>query len=203
MGFLSNLFGKKEPEFEMSPTATMLNEDRYWKLIDVARQRAAGDADEQVGILATLLDPLEPADLVGFRLRTDKLLYDTYTSKMWCAGYIMNGGCSDDSFEYFRLWVISRGREVYENAKADPDTLAAVVDAEGEVQEFYDLESLWYAANDAFEKKTGKDLYEYVDESFEFREGKYPEFDFDWDEEDPESMKALCPRLFERFQDRI
>ncbi|HTH36992.1 MAG TPA: hypothetical protein VL572_03460 [Pyrinomonadaceae bacterium] len=28
---------------------------------------------------------------------------------------------------------------------------------------FYDLETFWYVANDAFNDKTGKDLYEYID----------------------------------------
>ena len=55
---------------------------------------------------------------------------------MWCAAYIMNGGCSDDSFEYFRLWVISRGKDVYQKAKANPDTLISQVAKE---QDFYDF----------------------------------------------------------------
>lgn len=42
---------------------------------------------------------------------------------MWCAGYLMNGGCADDGFEYFRNWIISRGKDVYDQAKANPDTL--------------------------------------------------------------------------------
>lgn len=35
----------------------------------------------------------------------------------------MNGGCADDGFEYFRNWIISRGKDVYDQAKANPDTL--------------------------------------------------------------------------------
>ncbi len=199
MGFLDKLFGsKKSPEFEMQPTAVMMDEDRYWRLVADSLAATDGEQDAQVGYLTNALGKLEPADIVGFRLRTDKLLYDTYTSEMWCAGYIMNGGCSDDAFEYFRLWVISRGREVYENAKADPDTLADVHG--GTVEDLYDFESFWYVANTVFQNKTGKDLYEYIDsENFKTNEGNYPQFDFTWEEEDPESMKKICPRLFSRF----
>jgi len=120
---------------------------------------------------------------------------------MWCAGYLMNGGCSDDMFEYFRLWVISRGREVFENAKADPDSLHSVADTE--VPEgLFDLESLWYVANEAFQQTTGKDLYDFVDnDNFKTNEGNYPQFEFNWTEEDPESRRKLCPKLFERFPD--
>lgn len=196
MGFLSDLFGKK-PQVE--PTAEMMDEDRYWKIVEDSLRAAGDDQDEQLSYLTAALGELDPKDIIGFRLRTDKLLYDTYNSKMWCAGYIMNGGCSDDMFEYFRLWVISRGREVYENAKADPDSLIAVADVEVP-EEIFDFESFWYVANNAFEKKTGKDLYEFISDDFKFGEGNYPQFEFDWQEEDPESMKALCPKLFEKFE---
>jgi hypothetical protein len=99
--------------------------------------------------------------------------------------------------------VISRGREVYDNTRRDPDSLHSVADTpvpEG----LFDLESLWYVANDAFEQKTGKDLYDHIDiDNFKFREGHYPQFDFNWTEEDPESRRRICPRLFERFPDGI
>ncbi len=183
----------------MAPTAEMMDEDLYWRLVQDSLEQSGGDLECQLNVLISELEKLEPRDIVGFRLRTDQLLHDTYNSKMWCAAYIMNGGCGDDGFEYFRLWVISRGREVYENAKANPDSLATITEDEMMGQEL-DLESFWYLALDAFKKKTSKELYDYIDyENFSYGEGKYPQFDFDWQEEDPESMKALCPRLFGKF----
>lgn len=200
MGIFSKLFGKDAPPpFDMPPTAAMMDEDKYWALVGDSLAGSAGEQEVQLDFLVKALEKLEPADIVGFRLRTDKLLYDTYNSEMWCAGYIMNGGCSDDGFEYFRLWVISQGRQVYENAKAIPDSLADYVG--DEIEEFYDFESFWYVANDAFKNKTGKDLYDYIDnENFNFGEGNYPGFDFNWQEDDPDSMREICPRLFERFE---
>ncbi len=200
MGFLSNLFGKTPP---LEPTAEMMDEDRYWALVADSLRAASDDQGEQASYLAAALGELEPKDIIGFRLRTDRLLHDTYNSKMWCAGYVMNGGCSDDGFEYFRLWVISRGREVYENAKVDPDSLIAVADTE--VPEgLFDFELFWYVALDAFKNKTGNELYDFIDyDNFPYGEGKYEQFDFDWQEEDPVSMKAICPRLFARFGNRI
>lgn len=204
MSFLSKLFGKgdeprREP-FYMQPTAEMMDEDQYWKLIADSLTAAGEDQNAQLAFLKSELSKLPPKEIVGFRLRTDKLLYDTYDPTMWCAGYIMSGGCSDDMFEYFRLWVISRGREVYENAKSDPDSLVAV--AEVNVPEgIFGFESFWYAANEAFAQKTGKDLYDHIDnEKFKTNEANYDSgFEFNWTEEDPESMKRLCPRLFKRF----
>ena len=137
--------------------------------------------------------------MIRFRLRTDKLLYDTYNSEMWCAGYIMNGGCSDDGFEYFRNWIISRGKETYYKAKTNPDYLINEV-VEGE--DFYEFESFWYVALEAFKNKTGKNLYDYIDDdNFKAKEGNYVQFEFTWKEEEPESMKKICPKLFAKFNE--
>src|SRR5437773_8570912 len=182
MTFLSKIFGgKPSPEpFEMEPTAEMMDEEKYWQLIADSIVKCGEAQYCQEKFLIEQLEKLLPKEIVGFRLRTDKLLYDTYNSDMWCAGYIMNGGCSDDMFEYFRLWVISRGREVYENAKADPDSLVAVADIK--VPEgFFAFEPFWYVALKAFENRTGNNLYDYIDnENFETYEANYPQFDFTW-----------------------
>lgn len=195
MSLLNRLFGGNNTPVK---TAEPLDENLFWSIVEESVDKTENQ-DEQQQCLITRLQQLTPAQMIGFRLRTDKLLYDTYTSEMWCAAYIMNGGCSDDGFEYFRCWVISRGREVYYNAKADADTLvgqACTVDD-------FEFESFWYVANEAFEAKTGKDLYDYIDDDgFKFREGSYPDIRFTWKEEDPESMRVICPNLFDKMWDK-
>ena len=190
---------RKQELAELKPTAEMMNEDQFWAIVQKAVDEAGDDEDEYLEVVMHELSKLSLKEMVGFRLRTDKLLYDSYTSEMWCAGYLMNGGCSDDGFEYFRLWVISRGRKVYEAALANPDNLIDYIAEDAEV-DFFEFELFWYAAIDAFEEATEADLYDYIDDdNFTTREGNYPNFECNWDEEDPESMKELCPRLFERF----
>ena len=190
---------RKQELAELKPTAEMMNEDQFWAIVQKAVDEAGDDEDEYLEVVMHELSKLSLKEMVGFRLRTDKLLDDSYTSEMWCAGYLMNGGCSDDGFEYFRLWVISRGRKVYEAALANPDNLIDYIAEDAEV-DFFEFELFWYVAIDAFEEATEADLYDYIDDdNFTTREGNYPNFEFNWDEEDPESMKKLCPRLFERF----
>ncbi len=114
----------------------------------------------------------------------------------YCAGYILNGGCSDDSFEYFRCWLIAHGKEHFYTAMENPDTL--VVFYTPDVDDYH-FEDFMYVASDAFEKKTGKDIDDFIDyQSFQFTEGKYPKMEFNWEEEDIESMKAICPKLMEK-----
>lgn len=201
MGIFSRLFESTESakQFKSVPvqTSEMLDEDVFWNLVQTSIDRSGGDQERQLIVLIQELEKLEPIDIVGFRLRTDRLLYDTYNSKFWCAGYIMNGGCSDDMFEYFRLWVISKGKAIYGSAKANPDSL---VTQHKEDIEFYEFEMFWYVSLTAFKNVTGKELYDSIDyKNFQFGEGNYPQFEFDWSDEDPDTMKSLCPQLFERF----
>jgi hypothetical protein len=207
MGLFDNLFGKSEKSDESSsrknidntgltPTAEMLDEEKFWSIVQRSLE-ATDDQDDQEQFLISEIQKLTPKEIIGFRLRTDYLLYHTYNSDMWCAGYIMNGGCSDDGFEYFRNWVISRGKETYSKAKANPDSLIEEVIDD---VESYEFESFWYVALEAFSKKTGKDLYDYIDqENFKTNEGSYPQFEFTWTEEDAESMRKVCPQLYEKF----
>lgn len=197
MGLFNKLFGKKNSSdrpAEPVKTAEVLDEDFYWRIVEESLRKSS-DEDSQEKYLIERLQRLTPAEIIGFRLRTDKLLYDTYSSEMWCAAYILKGGCSDDGFEYFRCWLISRGKEVYYEAKANPDSLVSHIDEETDI---YDFESFWYVALEAFEAKTGKDLYDFIDDdNFKFKEGHYPPFEFTWKEDQPETLRAICPRLFE------
>ena len=203
MGLLERLFGaksfnqkesiEKDPVIEKS--AEMLDESIYWNIVEKSL-KYKNNQDDQEEFLIKEIEKLSPKEIIGFRLRTDKFLYDTYNSEMWCAAYIMNGGCSDDGFEYFRNWVISRGKDVFYKAKENPDSLISEY-IEGE--EFYDFESFWYVALTAFENKTGKELYDYISDDFKTTEGNYPKINFTWKEEKPETMKEICPNLYEKM----
>jgi hypothetical protein len=184
---------------ELKPTAEMMDEEQFWAIVQTAVDEAGNDEDEYLEVVKRELSKLSLKEMIGFRLRTDKLLYDSYTSEMWCAGYLMNGGCSDDGFEYFRLWVISRGRKVYEAAMANPDNLIDYIGDDDEM-DFFEFELFWYVALEAFEEAVDAELYDYIDdENFKTCEGNYPNFEFNWEEDEPESMQKLCPRLFEKF----
>ncbi len=206
MGLFNKLFGKKEnmpksnPKYfeitQLAKTAEMLDENLYWQIVEKSLQNTSNQ-DDQERFLIQEISKLSPKEMIGFRLRTDKLLYDTYNSEMWCAGYIMNGGCSDDGFAYFRNWVISRGKDVFQKAMENPDSL--ISEYNEEVDE-YEFENFWYVALEAFENKTGAELYDYIDDdNITTKESQYPEFDFTWKEEDAESMKKICPQLFAKW----
>jgi Protein of unknown function (DUF4240) len=94
-----------------------MNEELFWSLIERARR-----PDELHAELATLPDD----QLLGFERLHAVYMHRAYTWSLWGAAYVINGGCSDDTFEYFRSALISRGRDVYDRALTDPDSLAEV-----------------------------------------------------------------------------
>lgn len=125
----------------------------FWQLIEESRENAGGDVDAQAEELTDLLADLPADEIVAFNRVLHELLAAAYRWDLWAAAYIVNGGCSDDGFEYFRCWLISQGERVYREALDDPESL--VDRAEPDATE---AESMLYAAGDAYKVETGRDL---------------------------------------------
>jgi hypothetical protein len=175
-------------------SSAMLDENTYWEIITTSLKETDNQEDQELFLIAEI-EKRSPEEMIGFRLRTDKLLFDTYTSELWCAAYIMNGGISDGGFEYFRCWLISKGRDAFYAAKAKPDSLMNLVIKD---QESYEFEGFWYVAITAFKNKTGKELYPYIDyDTFTTNDDNYPLLNFTWDADEPQTMEVICPVLFQ------
>jgi hypothetical protein len=103
-----------------------VDEMTFWGLIERSR-RQTHDRDGRAGWLAERLAVVPRSDIEDFQLQLDRLRDQVDTWQMWgAATLVFQGGCSDDSFWYFQLWLIGQGRETFERAAADPDTLADV-----------------------------------------------------------------------------
>ena len=174
-------------------------EEWFWSMIDAHRAGEEYDLDGLVDALAK--SPKN--DILEFGAQLGALMDRSYRGDLWGAAYLANGGCSDDGFDYFRAWLVSRGKKVFEAALADPDSIVDAV-GEGEVE----LEELLYAAPRAWEKKTGKDDYYEHSEDDEDDEDEEDEeeqdLDLSWSEDGegiPEKLKKAYPRLFAKFGD--
>jgi hypothetical protein len=108
----------------------------------------------QPRILQDRLEKLSASEIVQFDAFFAELLCKSFTWELWAAAYIIEGGCGDDGFQDFRAGLIGLGRETYEAAVNDPNTLslqpASGVD--------FSNEGMLYAAPLAFEVVTGKKL---------------------------------------------
>lgn len=181
--------------FEKS--AEMLPEEQYWSIIEKSKAANLTQSYQEI-FITNELEKLSPKEIIGFRLRTDKLLFDSYKSNLWCAAYIMNGG-TDGGFDYFRCWIIAQGKEVFYKAVANPDSLVDVVK---EGQESYEFEGFWFVAMNAFMNKTDHEIYDYMDyDTFVTNDEHYPLINFNWNVDEPKTMEKICPVLFHKLME--
>lgn len=106
-------------------TVEPMAEERFWTLI-ATTTRFARNPERQLSALRARLEELPLEDLEAYEAAFAVMMGRAYSWDLWGAAYLINGGCSDDGFEYFRRWLVSAGREVFEQALSDPDSLAAV-----------------------------------------------------------------------------
>jgi predicted DNA-binding WGR domain protein len=128
---------------------------KFWRLIELSRKGSGGDAYVQLENLRERLLKLAEDELRSF----DRVLWDlmdvSYRADLWGAAYIINGGCSDDGFDYFRGWLILQGEKTFTEALRNPDSLATRVrhalNAGGE----FECEDVLGIAAQVHEAKTG------------------------------------------------
>jgi Protein of unknown function (DUF4240) len=94
---------------------------RFWHLIDDARGQVAdlAAAEAVAAQAAILLAVLPHEEIVSAERVLSGLMAESYRTSLWAAAYVINGGCSDDGFDYFRGWLIVQGREVFDQAVAN------------------------------------------------------------------------------------
>ena len=186
-----------------------MNSERFWGIIDEALD--SSDGWEQIyAPLVERLSQLEDADIVRWGQIFDLYHKISYKDRLWAAAYVINGGCSDDGFDYFRGWLIAQGKTVFLNALRDPDSLVELKAEMGEAE----CEDMLIVATRAFWKKHNlKDAFHEYDNEC----SAYPltpdeqetikaeivyaeETSIDWSN-DEELLKDIVPRLWEFYEE--
>jgi len=172
------------------PTSTAkghpMDEQQFWDIVEQAKSASGPDLDHRPEALEKILSPLPLESIQAFQQRYEHLLIKANSWKLWGAAYVMNGGCSDDGFKYFRDWLISEGKALFERAIEDPDSLSSVPH-----REYFELESFGYAAIHAFEKNGGGELERDFKVELAQPTGK------EWQESD---LPKLLPKLSAKYQ---
>ena len=134
-------------------TPTLMNEKDFWHLIEAVKLEAGTDFQSRPALLQRQLSSLEPKQIQRFQQRYESLLLEANSWSLWGAASLMNGGCSDDGFKYFRDWLISEGEKTFKNAVKTPDSLTSVARIE-----YFELELFGYAALKAYAAKGAGEL---------------------------------------------
>ena len=104
-----------------------MDDKRWWDIVSVGCPREVdhGRWDET---LYAVLVKLDPDEIIRFDAWYDDRADDAYREDIGRSARIINGAVCDDSFYYFRQWLVGMGKVVYESALREPDTLANVVE---------------------------------------------------------------------------
>lgn len=131
-----------------------MDREQFWRIIDSAVHESQGKLDVRRDSVLRQLVALPESDILDFGRILLELADAAYRWDLWAAAYIIDGGCSDDGFDDFRMWLISRGRDAYDAALRDPETLAEW--QRGEQAIFF--ETFRAVPREAYAAKTGHDL---------------------------------------------
>jgi hypothetical protein len=101
-----------------------MTRDSFWNLIARSGPRGRDDKHEQSKELQRLLEDLPAKEIIAFHNHLLKVMREAYRADLWDVIYIVDGGCSDDGFDYFRSWLVLQGKETFYCVLANPRLIA-------------------------------------------------------------------------------
>lgn len=141
---------RRKPEGKTDNRA--MTEDVFWELIDHGLgEQSLG---ERLDALPERLALFKPAAIRKFDQILRQMDSAAYRTDIWALAYLLQGGCSDDSFDAFRGWLILQGRSVFEATLAAPDDF----DATRHHGESGGMDALRDAAPAAYDLREGKSM---------------------------------------------
>jgi len=178
-----------------------MTRDEFWDHIRATRRK---DSDAHVERLVKRLGKLPVEDILDFDHWWDVARAEAYHWNLWGAAYLINGGCSDDGFEYFCWWLILQGRAVFEAAVKHPDSLADVVDPDEKEYECGSSPTAdaWFATTGAEPDDAGYDAYHRALKAQHPKKIKERSMGRGWDFDDDDQVRRRLPRLAALYLDR-
>ena len=181
---------KKDAELQIAAnTATTqhMSEDKFWELIDKSIMESNNNYQVQVVSLKQILAGLAPAEIIQFNNTFNALMGAAYDYKLWGAAYVINGGCSDDDFEYFRQYLVAHGKDKFYQTLKDPESCASWMKTE----EDDNWEGILYAAAGAYKIKTGQEMPKIDQPKYELKGQAF----------DEDTVEQQYPVLAKKFED--
>lgn len=178
-----------------------MTEAEFWAHVSATRP-GGFDPKAHAAELSARLAKLPEGDILDFAHHWDAASARAYLQDLWGAAYLVNGGCSDDGFQYFRWWLILQGRAAFDAALADPDTLLEVLDGEREVEaEVYPGIDAWFRATGRANDDAGYDAFYRALTARHPTPPTDPPLAAEWDFDDDAEVRRRFPRLAAAYLD--
>ena len=90
------------------PDTQKIDETRFWEIINKSKEHS-DTVSEQLKMLGEVLEGFNGAGIRSFSRHYAKQMKLLYHWNVWALGYAAFGGCGDETFDEFRLWLILQG----------------------------------------------------------------------------------------------
>jgi len=142
-----------------------MTRENFWKYIAEAHKKEK----DNNGIMNYLVEKLSNRsyeEIFSFGIIVDEIMLESYNQRLWCASYLLNGDTREESFDFFRLWLISQGEKVYNDVMKNPDNLIKYVEEPDEdfIADLYENEDFFFVAVDAFGIKNDMGIFDNIGE---------------------------------------
>ncbi|RTL35995.1 MAG: DUF4240 domain-containing protein [Candidatus Melainabacteria bacterium] len=131
--------------------AGSMTEEIFWQLVEKTRDTNISVHAEN---LLQALTELNPGEIIDFAIIQNRMLARAFRWDLWAVVYIAYDGCSDDSFESFRAWMLSLGQKNFHRSLGDPQFLVSQLSEILPSLEPFEEDFLMTVAT-AYEEKTG------------------------------------------------
>lgn len=174
----------------------------FWEIVDHTQPANISDTDLHEKLLIDKLSKYSEEDIVDFEIILRQLIDEADHYQVMAAQKIINGWVTDDSFLYFRCWLIAQGEYVFYSTLKNADFLADIV-MDSQDTNFKELLSV---STSAYQIKSGK---QEEDDTFPRAVAveKHSDLDYNFggsgtkgEEWEKEDLPKLFPRLSARFQ---
>ena len=126
----------------------------FWWIVELTRIRSDGTDEGQAEYLREILVTLTKEEIAIFSGIWSALFESMASNRLESAYTLMAGGFSNDSYDYFRDWILSLGQVCYERIRLKPDLLADLGELKvGQIS----FEKISSAQSDALERIVGPD----------------------------------------------
>jgi len=169
-----------------------MNADAFWSIIESTKSEDHSDRQPK---LVEYLSELPRKEIEEFEQELRRRIMEANDYGVLAAAKIIDGFVSDDSFLYFRCWLIGKGREIFYKTLEAPDSLADYVSTD-ETAEF---EELLYVSSEAAETKGDPEDFEdprhiALDAGLHYDDGELS--GTDWTEDE---LPERYPNLWRKF----
>jgi hypothetical protein len=176
--------------------AKVMEEDQFWEIIRKSHPKK-GDETLQSSQILRDFQFQDPPTIFAFERQRLLLSNQIHLPKLWAAAHLLEGKCTQDSFEVFKDWVICLGESAYKKALKNPDNLLTYFKKKVRYPvastTTNHIESLSEVAPNAYRLRTGLQDYTQV---YDDGHSKDTSPSFSWQEGKQHMNKANLPKIW-------